>query len=141
MRGLFQIVRVIRPQGAFGMLLHQGTPFAVTLERTFDIGAGGQRVVVPDGVSLCKLDYYHKGKYPTYEIQVEGHDRVLFHKLNLEEESQACIGVGESFHDFDPAQGLQKPGIADSRGGFSEFMTLSSGVPQFELYVTTKDLA
>lgn len=136
MNSLFQIARVIRPAGAFGMLMFQWQPFGVSLERTFD-DAGGQRVVVPDGYSLCKSDFYHAGGYKTYEIQVPGHDRVLFHKGNKEVDSKACVLAGESFADFDPKPGIQDAGIADSKGGFAEFMQLAAGIAEFQLFVIT----
>jgi hypothetical protein len=133
----FSLVRVARiDHGAFGVLRFNHIPFAVTLERTFDAPGGGQRVVVPTGVVQCRRSHYFKGGYETFELIVPGHDRVLFHKANVETELKACIAVAESFADLDPAPGLQLPGVADSRGGFSEFMRLAAGRQQFPLKVT-----
>lgn len=110
-------------------------PFAVTLERTFDDGKGGQRVVIPMGASVCRRDFYHKGGYETFQIIVPGHDRVLFHKLNVETQSEACIGVGESFEVFNSGS-LTGPGIANSGAGFAEFMRRTAGLKEFNLFIT-----
>ena len=125
----FQLQRVrIRDFGACGVLSKNGVPFAVTLERTF-----GEKndVVIPPGRAVCKLSRYYKGGYPTYEIEVEGHSRVLFHKGNKEEHSRGCILVAESFHMFG-----SQPGIANSAGGFKEFMVLTGSVKSFILHIT-----
>lgn len=128
---MFELRRVaIREDGAFGVLLYEGRPFAVTCERTFE----NNRIVVPFGKSRCKRDFYHAGGYPTYEIIVPGHSLVKFHKGNKEEHSQACVLVAESFAEFGG-----KTFIADSKGGFEEFMRLAAGVKEFDLVVSGRD--
>lgn len=116
----------IRNDGAFGVLLFQGRPFAVTCERTFE----NNRVVIPAGTLICKRTKYFRGGYDTYEIIVPGHSRVLFHKGNRETDSEACVLVAESF-----AEAAGQTLIADSKGGFEEFMRLANGVPEFSLSV------
>lgn len=118
--------------GQFGVLCYEGRPFAVTLERTFE----NLRTVIPAGIHRCKLTKYIKGGYPTYEIEVAGHDRVLFHRGNLETDSLACILVAESFAMFGDVAG-----VADSKHGFDEFMMLAQDangnqVAEFELEIT-----
>src|SRR3990167_9383962 len=83
----------VREDGCFSVLLWDGRPFAVSVERTFE----NMRVVIPAGITKAKRSFYHKGGYPTFEIEVEGHTRVLFHKGNIEDHSEACVIVGESF--------------------------------------------
>jgi len=124
----FSIVRVAShlEQGCFGTLLHDGTPFAVTLERTFD----DLKPVIPAGVHHCTKTVYQKGGYETYEIHIAGHDRVLFHKGNVETDSMACVLVAESFAVIGNVAG-----IADSKQGFEEFMALADGIPEFDLEV------
>lgn len=132
----FQIKRVwVGDKGCFGVIFcDRQPPFALTLERTFD---PDDRVVVPYGISKCTFDFYHKGGYPTYEIQFPdgSHDRVLFHKGNKEHHSRGCILIGEYFHDFGDLSG-----IANSKAGFNEFMSkaMENGKPvkEFELEVT-----
>lgn len=98
------------PNGAFGVLFrYDGIPIGVTLEN--------EETLLPSFTRLiCVQDYYHHGGYPTYEIQVPGRDRLLFHKLNWDFQSKGCIGVGEAYETLD-----NKPAIAQSEKGFKEF--------------------
>ncbi len=126
-----RLVRVsVLPEGAFGVLLHQGIPFAVTLERTYEHPAEPV-VKIPPGKHRCTLTRFYKGGgYPTYEVHVTGHSRLLFHKGNLERETDGCILVGESFTAF---SGL--PGIGMSGLGFDEFLRRAGNVDEFLLEV------
>ena len=114
------------PAGGFSAFLHNGMPFAVTLEHSF-----GDKLVIGNGIWRCKRDFYHAGGYPTFEIIVPGHTLVKFHKGNLEKHSRACVLVGEQFAMFDGA-----PGIAQSGAGFDEFMRLTAGLSEFQLAVS-----
>ena len=116
----------IRDDGCFSAMLWDGRPFAVSVERTFE----NRRVVIPAGLSLCKRSFYNKGGYPTFEIIVPGHTRVLFHKGNFELNSEACVIVAESFGVLEG-----KTAVLDSKGGFSEFITLTEGLSEFWMEV------
>lgn len=115
--------------GAFGVLLHNGLPFAVTLTRTYE-SPDGQLVKVRPGLWKCTRRRYNRGGYDTWEIHIPGHNYLLFHKLNWEEESDGCLGVGESFAVIN-----NKPGIAQSGEGFKEFMMRSQHLDEFNLSV------
>lgn len=117
----------VRDDGAYSVLLWDGRPFAVSVERTFDDNV----TVIENGRYLCKRDYYHKGGYPTYEIIIPGHDRVLFHKGNFETNSEACVIVAESFAVIDT-----QTAVADSKHGFEELMSLAAGLESFGMEVT-----
>jgi hypothetical protein len=80
---------------------------------------------------LTQRDFYHKGNYATYELQISGHDRVLFHKGNIEDHSEACVIIGESF-----GQLSGKTAVLDSKGGFEEFMRLAEGIKEFYTLVS-----
>lgn len=129
----------IRRDGCFSVLKwreegeEDGRPFAVSLERTFEPGEAehGKRIVIPAGVLVCKRTNYIRGGYPTFAIEVPGHTRVLFHKGNREEDSEACVLVAESF----TTMGMQAA-IGDSKGGFAELMELAKGLNQFEMEVS-----
>jgi hypothetical protein len=112
--------------GCFGVLSWYGRPFAVSLERTFE----NLRVVIPSGIRRCFRTIYIKGGYPTFEIEVPGHSRVLFHKGNREEDSEACVLVAESFGEL-----RGRTAVLDSRGGFEEFMRLTAGLSEFNMEV------
>lgn len=118
----------VRHDGCFGGLLWKGMPFAVSLERTFDDG----HPVIGNGQWRCKRDFYHKGGYETFEIIVPGHDRVLFHKGNKEEDSMACVLTGEQFIVLPTG----RAGIGASGDAFKEMMTLTAGIDEFWLVVT-----
>lgn len=113
----------IRPHGVYSALKWLDDPFAVSVEVSPPI--------LLDGVYRCHRDYYHKGGYATFEIEVHGHDRVLFHKGNFGSQSAACVIVAES---FDRLNG--KVAVSDSKGGFSEFMKLTDGLEEFSLLVS-----
>ena len=122
-----EIVTVaVREDGCFSALLWDKRPFAVSVERTFENG----RVVIPNGIFRCTRDFYHKGGYETYEIQIDGHDRVLFHKGNTENDSTACVIVAESFGELNG-----QTAVLDSKGGSAEFMKLTAGLDHFLAWV------
>jgi len=129
----FTLVRVVvLPQGAFGVLLHHDVPFCTTLERTYALPSGpGQLVKIPAGLWRCVRTRYLRGEYDTYEIEVPGHARLLFHKGNVELHSEGCVLVGESYATF-----AGQPGIAASEAGFVEFMNRAGNRPEFQLRVT-----
>ena len=126
-----QLVTVaVRDDGCFSALLDfTGRPFAVTVERTFDDG----RPIIRNGRYLCKRSQYYKGGYPTFEIMVQGHDRVLFHKANRETDVIGCIGVAESFGMLG---GLTA--VLNSNAGFTEFWSLAKAVEEFYLVVSNR---
>jgi hypothetical protein len=114
------------PAGCFGVLLWDGVPFAVSLERTFDDLA----VVIPAGVHRCTHTHFERGGYDTFEVDVPGHARVLLHKGNVETESKGCILLGRCFGVLNGA-----PAILDSRTAFADFMTLAKDLTEFDLEV------
>lgn len=125
----FELRRVaVREDGCFSAFLCHGRPFAVTNERTFE----NLRVVVGmDVVRKCRRTTYHRGGYETFEIEVPGHSRVLFHRGNKEGDSEGCVLVAESFSTID-GQTI----IGDSKNGFAEFMELARSLKEFDLYVS-----
>jgi len=117
----------VRSDGCFSVLLWDTRPFAVAVERTFDDLSTVLRALT----YKCKRDFYHHGRYETFEIIVPGHDRVLFHKGNLEVDSRACVCVAESFTRMDGVTA-----IADAKHGFEEFMNVTAGIEEFDVIVT-----
>lgn len=122
-------------QGCFSVLLWDGIPSWVALERTFDEG----RVVIPSGFLFCSRDWYHKGNYETFRIHIEERDdlpgnkdrRILFHIANLETELEGCIGVATSFgvlHNL--------PAVKNSAAGFADFMLRTKGLDSFYMEVS-----
>jgi hypothetical protein len=104
---------IIEP-GAFGMMMDErGWPFAVTLERTYE----NLRVKVPAGAYTCPRTKYLKGGYPTFEIPVPGHTRILLHVANVETELEGCIAVALKFGEL-----KGRLAVLESRAGFERFM-------------------
>jgi hypothetical protein len=118
----------VHKEGAFGVLLSDGIPFCVTLERTYD--EGHKVVKIPPGRYHCTRSRYHRGGYSTFEITVPGHSRILFHKGNTEDHSDGCVLLGEQFGVLNG-----KPAILQSGAAFAEFMAKTSNVDAFELHV------
>lgn len=116
----------VRDDGCYSALLWDKRPFAVSVERTFEF----KRTLLANGIYRCVRDFYHKGGYETFEIHVDGHDRVLFHKGNTEDDSEGCVIVAESFGELHG-----KTAVLDSKGGFAEFMALTDGLSDFLVWV------
>ena len=118
-------------QGAFGVLIDShGIPFAVTLERTYKLPDGTQSIKIIPGVYLCTHTMYYKGAYATFEINVEGHERILFHKGNVETDSEGCVLIGEQFEVLNNV-----PAILQSGKGFAEFMAKVGDMEEFYLTI------
>lgn len=111
--------------GCFSVLCYAEVPFAVTVEHTFE-----RSPVISVGKYSCKRSYYIGGSYPTFEIFVAGHTRILFHKGNTELNSRGCICVAESFGELN-----NMTAVLDSKHGFEEFMDKLDGIDEFELDV------
>jgi len=114
-------VAVIEP-GAFSVLLWNGVPFALGLERTYE----NLQLKIPLGPHRCTRTTYFKGGYETFELRIPGHTRILFHKGNVETELDGCVAIGEEFGTLNG-----KPAILQSGRGFGEFMSLTSGLSEF----------
>lgn len=130
----------VREDGCFSAWLWDKLPFAVSVERTFT----DRRIVLSNGIFLAKRDFYHKGGYPTFEIQVDGHDRVLIHKGAIEEHSEACVIPGKSFGGYDPVArtysekalgAFHQVAVLQSSVAFEEFMTRAEGLEEFNIWV------
>ena len=114
-------------QGTFGCLIHDGIPFALTLEREWLDNQVGISCV-PRGTYTCKRVNSPRFKN-TFEVtDVEGRSHILFHKGNLDDDSHGCILVGEQYGDLGANSGILK-----STEGFNSFMVLLDNVDEFEL--------
>lgn len=136
-RADLELVRVsVSHDGAFGVLLLDGVPAGpVTIERTYPVAPstpkGPQLVKIPPGTYSCHRTVFYRGGYDTYEITgVVGHSRLLFHRGNVEEDSDGCILVGARFGYLG-----MRPCVLGSREGFAEFMRLTWGRSRFSLAV------
>lgn len=130
------LLRVSRePAGCFGVLLQDSIPFACTVERTYPLAGNVQLVKIPAGTYTCKKTIFHKKGYQTYEITgVAGHSRLLFHRGNVEDDSEGCVLVGQGF-------GLVsgRDGILYSTAGFHEFMRRAADRDSFTLVISERE--
>jgi hypothetical protein len=115
--------------GAFGVMLLDDIPIAVTLERSYLEGAQ-QVTKIPPGIYHCVKSFFNRGGYMTFEIQVPGHSRILFHSANLETQLDGCIAIGEMFGIVDNA-----PAILNTKkgAGFQKFWDRMGGLEAFDL--------
>lgn len=112
--------------------------------------------LIPPGQYLCKLDYWHGGKMPAYEIiwpwDEDGdgqpdRDRLLIHPANAirnkggEYILLGCIALGMDVGTFwhgDDVHRLARdlPGVTSSRTAVRKFMESNQGLNEFMLKIT-----
>ncbi len=119
-------------QGTFGVLVHNGEPFAVTVEEIWR-GNKKSKSCIPEGTYLCKKSYYNGGGYETFEVKdVPNRSEILFHVGNTIEDSQGCILVAERYEHLN-----NRYAAWHSQEGFDEFMERLEGVDEFMLEVVS----
>jgi hypothetical protein len=116
-------------EATYGVLLTDGKPFAVTLERPWK-GNAPRESCIPTGTYTCR-----RVQSPTFgntfEVTgVKGRSHILFHPGNVPADSLGCILVG---HGFDPVKGVH--GVVSSKKEFAEFLALLAGQDECTLIV------
>ena len=88
---------------------------------------------IPDGTYECVRDYYYRGDYETFEVQVEGRDRILVHSANYPHQLEGCIapGTGRGRKDNELA-------VWSSRKAHDQYMESLVGQDLHLLVITTK---
>jgi len=87
-----RIVRLEKSEeGLIGILLIDGKVDCFTLQPD----ENDVHFSIPVGNYLCKR-FHGKKWIDTFEILVKGHTSLLFHALNTEDQSEGCIGLGET---------------------------------------------
>ena len=126
---------LISDDGAFGMLIVNGVPICLSLERTYGIF---NKVVIPPGKHPLKRGYYYSGSYPTCEVEVQGsgieegrtHTRVLLHAANYENQLEGCIATGTKLMWM-----KGKRGVGSSKSAHADFMKAMEGMDTATLRV------
>lgn len=116
--------------GTFGVLLINGRPFCVTLERPW---YGNQQNIscIPAGAYICRRVKSNKFGM-TFEVaDVQGRAGILFHAGNYAKDSRGCILLGASFENVMAGQRM----IANSTATFQKLMLALTDVEAFELTV------
>lgn len=79
-------------QGTLGQFSLEDRSQLYTMERP----STGEHPRIPAGIWELRLDYYHHGDYPAYEIVVPERSRILIHVANKASELLGCIAPGKS---------------------------------------------
>lgn len=117
--------------GVFGELKDEnGDLVAVTLEHAYLCPDGSYGPKLPAGMFICvRGEHRLAGRNPfqTFEItNVPGHTGILFHKGNVNSDSEGCVLLGTSFNAL---------GISESQEAFDLFMEFQKDCNQFTLVV------
>lgn len=119
-----------RDDGTFGVLLADGAPFAVSLERPWRDNRRGESCI-PTGDYTC-IRVNSKKFGATWMVKdVPGRSEILFHAGNVFADSHGCILVAERFIVWQDGGCA----IADSRVGMAELMSLTNGIVSFNLKI------
>ncbi len=113
-------------QGTLGQFSLEDNSTLYTMERM----STGEHPRIPAGLYEMRLDTYHKGGYPAYQIIVPGRDRILVHIANLASELEGCIAPGKSLGYY-----LGKLAVLQSKLAFTKFMAVMAGAQQDYLTV------
>lgn len=120
-----------RDDGTFGVLLADGCPFAVTLERPWRNNRKGESCI-PVGEYTCIRVSSPKFGMTWMVRDVPGRSEILFHAGNIFTDSHGCILVAERFALWTNGSAS----IADSKAGMADLMNLTRDLASFDLLVT-----
>jgi len=117
-------------KGTFGSLGTHELPYIVTLEDPWNDNQVGISCIPGNRWYSCRrVNSPNFGNTFTVE-NVPGRSLIRFHKGNLIKDTRGCILTAEK---FDPIG--KNYGVAHSAEGFREFLSLTSKVDKFELYI------
>lgn len=106
------------PHGTLGQFTLEDNTTLFSMERL----STGDHSRIPAGLFEIRLDRYHKGGYPAYEIIVPDRDRILIHAANLADELQGCIAPGKSLGYY-----LGKLAVLQSKAALAKLMESLQG--------------
>lgn len=121
-----------RSDGTFGVLLFtkdlftDKLPFAVTLERPWLNNTIGKSCI-PTGDYICKRVMSPKFGNTFQVMDVPGRSHILFHKGNIDDDTEGCILIGEEYSIWDDGS----VSIGRSGHAYTEFMDLLATVEEF----------
>ena len=103
-------------QGTFGVLIEDGTPFAVTLELPWRDNETNISCI-PVGKYMCETYTRNNGDLAWEVTNVPGRYAILFHIANTVDDLKGCIGVAE---EYGILHGV--PAVLSSGRGYKEFL-------------------
>jgi len=127
----FKLVRIAYiPDGTFGALFDEDTPFCLTLEREWNDNKRGESCI-PRGSYLCKRVQSPKFG-DTFEVyDVPGRSHILFHRGNIEDDTHGCLVTGEEYGKY-----KDKVAVLSSGRAFKEFKKRTENLEYFKLEIT-----
>lgn len=125
--------------GTFGVILRDGVPFALTLERPWANNQRSKSCIRAGkyAVLRCKASpdygFSDSPKFGnTFQVMnVPGRSHILFHKGNLDDDTHGCILLGEQYGVL-----RGQPAILASGPGFKEFLGIMATKNEFDLVIT-----
>src|SRR5882672_12148371 len=113
-------------QGTLGQFSLTDNSTLYTMERM----STGEHPRIPAGLYEMRLDTYHKGGYPAYEVIVPGRSEIKIHAANLASELLGCIAPGKSLGYY-----LSQLAVLQSKPALATFMACLQGAQQDYLTV------
>tara|TARA_R110002110_G_scaffold357780_1_gene567166 strand:+ start:71 stop:463 length:393 start_codon:yes stop_codon:yes gene_type:complete len=83
---------------------------------------------IPRGEYVVELDYYHRGKYPAYEIGTSYRTEIKIHIGNYTKDVKGCVAIGIE-------RDVPKQMIKQSRKAYDKFMEYTNGEERFMLEI------
>lgn len=119
------------PEGTFGVLKLDDEVFCWTLEPRDMLNAANISSIPGPQQYVCERFYSQRFKLQTFIIaNVPERTKVLFHPLNIVEETEGCIGLGETIGKL---RGMKA--ILNSGKTFKRFMKQMVGIERFRLTI------
>lgn len=127
----FTLIRVAyTPDGTYGVLLDEGQPFCLTIEREW-LNNVSNISCIPVGKYICLRKKSPKFGETFEVLDVKGRTHILFHKGNLMDDSHGCIVVGEQYGHIT----LGEDALSSSGVAFKELMERLHGQRRFILEI------
>lgn len=135
-------MKIIRVYGdkerTLGVILWNGIPFSVSLERGWNNNSRGISCI-PTGTYEAvrcnkSADYGFKDSPrfgDTFTVEnVPGRSKILFHKGNINDDTHGCILIGEQYGSLGG-----ELAILASKAGFDEFKRLAADIDRFAVEI------
>lgn len=113
----------------FGVLINGSTPFAVTLEPSWEDNKKNISCIPTGSYSCKRVNSPRFGN--TFEIMdVKNRTHILFHQGNRERNTEGCVLVAEEFGRLGG-----EAAVLSSGKGFTEFMSILQGLDEFSIVI------
>ena len=113
----------------YGVLLNEGIPFALTLERPW-LENMPNVSCIPAGVYKAIRHVSPKFGEVFWLQDVPGRSEILIHRGNVASQSEGCILLGEAFNRV-----MGQDGITQSAEAFKEFLSILEGRNEFTIEI------